>query len=126
MSERKKKAYLVEITDFSFGSIRIDGKAYDYDVIIDGGRIHKRVKKPSKRFKDQYGHTPLSADEDIPWDCRYLVIGTGAYGRLPVMEQVTRAAQKRKVKLIIEPTAQAIETLRKDPKDHNAILHLTC
>jgi len=95
VSERKKKAYLVEITDFSFGSIRIDGKAYDYDVIIDGGRIHKRVKKPSKRFKDQYGHTPLSADEDIPWDCRYLVIGTGAYG--PRHKLLKRCARIRRI-----------------------------
>ena len=30
---------------FSFGSIEIDGEAYDHDVIIDRGRIRKRKKK---------------------------------------------------------------------------------
>ena len=54
---------------FSFGSIRIDGITRDYDVVIDGGEIRKRNKKPSKQFHDQFGHTPLSIEEDIPWKC---------------------------------------------------------
>jgi hypothetical protein len=36
--------------DFSFGSIRIDGTPYDYDVVIDRGEVRKRKKKPSKRL----------------------------------------------------------------------------
>ena len=45
---------------FSFGSIRIDGVTYDHDVLIDRGEVHKRKKKPSKKFRDNFGHTPLS------------------------------------------------------------------
>jgi hypothetical protein len=59
--------------EFSFGSIRIDGITYEYDVVIDQGNIRKRNKKPSKKFRDTYGHTPLSVDEDIPWKCERLV-----------------------------------------------------
>ena len=44
---------------FSFGSICIDGTTYGYDVVIDRGRIRKRKKKPSKKFRDKFGHTPL-------------------------------------------------------------------
>jgi hypothetical protein len=44
--------------------------------VIDRGRIRKRKKKPSKRFRDRFGHTPLSIEEEIPWKCRRLVIGT--------------------------------------------------
>jgi hypothetical protein len=68
---------------FSFGSICIDGTTYEYDLVIDRGRIRKRKKKPSKRFRDRFGHTPLSIEEEIPWKCRRLVIGTGtgALGR---------------------------------------------
>src|SRR5712692_5732049 len=39
---------------FSFGSIRIDGVSRDYDVVIDGGEIRKRKKKPSKQFRDEF------------------------------------------------------------------------
>src|SRR5260221_8785626 len=59
---------------FSFGSICIDGTTYGYDLVIDRGRIRKRKKKPSKRFRDRFGHTPLSIEEEIPWKCRRLVI----------------------------------------------------
>jgi hypothetical protein len=48
---------------FSFGSIRIDGVTYEHDVLIDRGQVHKRKKKPSKKFREAFGHTPLSAEE---------------------------------------------------------------
>ena len=62
---------------FSFGSIRIDGTTYEHDVVIDRGQIRKRKKKASKKFRDAFGHTPLSIEEEIPWKCQRLVIGTG-------------------------------------------------
>jgi hypothetical protein len=111
---------------FRFGSIQIDGKSYEHDVVIDGGRIRKRKKKPSKSYRGSFGHTPLSNAEDIPWVCRRLVIGTGANGALPVMDDVKREAQARHVELLVLPTAQAIEVLEKGSKDINAILHVTC
>ena len=49
---------------FSFGSIRIDGSTYEHDVIIDRGKICKRKKKPSKKFREQFAHTPLSLEEE--------------------------------------------------------------
>lgn len=52
--------------NFSFGSLRIDGKPYEHDVVIDRGEIRDRKKKPSKKFREAYGHTPLSIAEDIP------------------------------------------------------------
>jgi hypothetical protein len=111
---------------FSFGSIEIDDVTYDHDVVIDRGKIRRRKKQPSKQFRDEHGHTPLSVEEEIPWKCRRLVVGTGAYGRLPVMRDVKLEAERRKVKLLISPTAEAIETLRRDREDTNAILHVTC
>ncbi len=99
---------------------------YDHDLIIGRGKVRKRKKAPSRKFRGAYGHTPLSAEEDIPWRCRRLVIGTGADGALPVMQQVPDEARRRKIDLIILPTAQAIGMLTQTTKDTNAILHLTC
>ena len=110
---------------FSFGSIRIDGLTYDHDVLIDRGKVYKRKKKPSKKFRDKFGHTPLSPEERIPWKCRRLVIGTGT-GALPVMDEVKQEARNRNVELRILPTAQAIELLKAAGPDTNAILHVTC
>ncbi|HZC35312.1 MAG TPA: MTH938/NDUFAF3 family protein [Chthoniobacterales bacterium] len=110
---------------FSFGSISIDGTTYEHDVVIDRGEIRKRKKKASKKFRDKFGHTPLSIEEDIPWKCRRLVIGTGA-GALPVMEEVKKEARRREIALTILPTVEAIKALQENPADTNAILHVTC
>jgi len=116
----------MQFDSFSFGSIQIDGTVYGHDVIIDRGEIRKRKKKPSKRFQEQFGHTPLSIEEEIPWNCRRLLVGSGTFGRLPVMREVEREAKRHKVKLLVLPTKEAIEVLKGEPKETNAILHVTC
>jgi len=115
----------MQFESFSFGSIRIDGITYEHDVVIDRGEVRKRKKGPSQRFRDAFGHTPLSTDEEIPWNCRRLVIGTGT-GALPVMEPVKREAQRREIELVIVPTVSAIDLLERQPAGTNAILHVTC
>ncbi len=110
---------------FSFGSIRINGVTFERDVVIDRGKVHKRKKKPSRKFRDAFGHTPLSIEEKIPWRCQRLVIGTGT-GALPVMKEVKQEAKRRKIELLVLPTAQAIKALKEDQDKTNAILHVTC
>jgi hypothetical protein len=116
----------MRIENFSFGSIRIDGRTYTHDVVIDRGQIRKRKKGASKRHRASYGYTPLSAEELIPWHCRLLVVGTGAAGALPVMDSVKAEARRRNVELVTVPTERAIDLLAADAKDTNAILHVTC
>jgi hypothetical protein len=116
----------MRIDQFTFGSIRIDGVIYDHDVVIDRGRVRERKKKPSKPFRGAFGHTPLSVEEKIPWDCRRRVVGTGADGALPVMDEVKREAAHRNVELLTVQTREAIRALQAEPKDTNAILHVTC
>jgi hypothetical protein len=116
----------VRFDQFSFGQITIDGIPYEHDVVIDRGKVRKRKKKPSKKYRDDFGHTPLSVEESIPWKCRRLVIGTGSYGNLPVMDDVRREAARREIELLILPTGEAIGALGKSRKTTNAILHVTC
>ena len=111
--------------DFTFGSIRIDGVAYEHDVVIDRGQVRKRKKKPSKKFRAEFGHTPLSLAEKTPWKCRRLVVGTGT-GALPVMEELKREATRRNIELLILPTVRAIQVLERHSTETNAVLHVTC
>jgi hypothetical protein len=116
----------MRVSDYAFGSVRVDGVTYDHDLVIDRGKIRKRNKAASRKLRAQYGHTPLSAAEDIPWRCRRLVIGTGADGALPVLQEVRDEARRRKVDLVVLPTAEAIGVLTGAAAHTNAILHLTC
>ena len=111
---------------YSFGAVTIDGVTYDHDVVIDHGAISKRSKKASKPFRDRFGHTPLSVNEDLPWTCERLIIGTGASGSLPVMDEVLREAERRGVEVVAAPTKEAIALLGKGSERTNAVLHVTC
>ena len=113
----------------SFGMVEIDGKRFDRDVVVDRGRVAKRDKKASKHLRDRYGHTPLSLLEPIPWDCRRLVVGTGADGALPIDEAVFDEASRRGIELVAVPTEEACALLSAADPDlaaTNAILHVTC
>lgn len=110
-----------------FGEIELEGKRYDADVVIERGRVRPRRKKPSKPYRDRFGHTPLSAAESIPWGGPRLIVGTGADGRLPIMAQVYEEAARRNVEVVALPTEAACRLIADlEPGEVTAILHVTC
>jgi hypothetical protein len=110
-----------------FGSIEVEGRAYEHDIVIDRGAVRKRSKKPSKPYRAKFGHTPLSADEELPWGGTRLIIGTGAYGSLPIMPEVVAEAARRNIDLVAVPTEKACRLIAglKGQKVR-AVLHVTC
>ena len=111
----------------AFGEIEIEGQRYDYDVVIDAGTVAKRSKKPSKRYRGEFGHTPLSAEERIPWGGSRLIIGTGASGSLPVMPAVRGEAERRGIELVAVRTEEALRLLGEvEADDAYAVVHVTC
>ena len=110
-----------------FGEIEVEGERYSHDVVIDGDKVRKRKKGPSKQFREKFGHTPLSALEKIPWGGRQLIIGTGAHGALPVMDEVLVEAKKRGIEVTAAPTSEVCRLLEDVKKGQAyAILHCTC
>lgn len=117
----------MRINAYEFGRITIDGVAYDHDVVVEAGRIRKRKKGPSKPRQAEFGHTPLTAEEEIPWSGRRLWIGTGAYGRLPVAEDFRKEAHRRGLELLMKPTPELVRLVNEAlPAHTNLILHVTC
>ena len=111
----------------SFGDLEVEGKRYDADVVIEGGRVRRRRKKPSKPYRDRFGHTPLSVKESIPWGGPSLIVGTGADGLLPIMAQVRKEAARRNVEIVALPTEAACRLIADlEPDEVNAVLHVTC
>ena len=111
----------------SFGLIEIDGHRFDRDVVLEAGDVRRRKKKPSKAYRDRYGHTPLSADEKIPWSAPRLIVGTGANGQLPIMPELYREAERRGVEVVAVPTEEACRLLSGVRlREAAAVLHVTC
>lgn len=88
--------------------------------------MRKRKKKLPESSRAEFGHTPISLEEKIPWKCRRLVIGTGRTGGLPVMRAGTFEARRRGMALTILPTEEAIAEHGCGGDEINAILHVTC
>lgn len=112
-----------------FGEIELEGRLYAHDVVVDAGEVRKRRKGPSKDRRDRYGHTPLTAAEEIPWGPKGsgLIVGTGADGMLPVDPDVRREAARRGVDVVEAPTAEACALLEGVPaREVHAVLHVTC
>ena len=111
----------------AFGEVELDGRRYQRDVVVERGHTRRRDKGPSKSRRDEFGHTPLTLAEQIPWHCRRLIVGTGAEGALPVPEDVFEEGRRRGVEVVAVPTDEACRMLAEaDPQETAAILHVTC
>jgi hypothetical protein len=111
-----------------FGWIEIGDTRYEHDVVIHAdGRVSKRKKKASKKYRDQYGHTPLSEEElgylaDERPDIVY--IGTGQYGDLPVTPEAGDLVSSYHG--ILMPTPEILPVIKGEKRRFVAILHVTC
>src|SRR5678815_1828706 len=108
-----------------FGEIEVEGKCYAHDVVIESGKVRKRKKGPSKKFREKFGHTPLSAGEEIPWGGKRFIVGTGAQGALPVMDEVLAEAKRRGIEVIAASTLEACQLLE-EVKEGQAYAILLC
>jgi hypothetical protein len=110
-----------------FGLLEIQGRRFDHDVVVEEGSVRRRKNRPSKAYRQRYGHTPLSPDEKIPWSAATLIVGTGAHGQLHIMPELYREAARRGVEVVAVPTEEACRLLASaDPLTVAAILHVTC
>jgi hypothetical protein len=111
-----------------FGWIEIGDHVYEHDIIIHAdGSITKRKKKLSKALKDQYEHTPLSAEElafltdEQPGQ---VLIGTGQYGSLPITPEAKILLSR--YQLVVLPTPEILKEMKQSTSSYVAILHVTC
>jgi hypothetical protein len=117
----------MHVDAYEFGRITIDGVSYDHDLVIEDGVVRKRKKGPSKARRDEFGHTPLTAAEKIPWKGRRLWIGTGAHGAMPVAADLREEARRRGIELLEKSTPELVRLVNKGvPEDTNLIVHVTC
>jgi len=117
----------MKFSNYSFGKIEIDGKVYTEDIVINKGKVERRNKEVSEPLKKEYGHTPLTLAENIPWECRTLIIATGQSGALVIAPEVRKKAQQLGVKIREIRTPDAIPILNMaNLEETNSIIHLTC
>jgi len=116
------------IQETEFGSITIDGEAYEHDVVIRlSGKVKKRKKKLSKQ---KYGssHT-VSLDEAkhiLDEGAKHLIIGTGQSGALKLSDEAEKYFKRKGCSVELLPTPQAVELWNKAKDKTIGMFHVTC
>ena len=98
-----------------FGSITIEGKTYDHDVIIRlSGRVEKRRKRLSK---EQYGtsHVISKAEAKFVFEkgCDLLIVGAGQEGNVRMSPEASGYFDKKHCRVVIQRTPEAILTFNR-------------
>jgi hypothetical protein len=118
----------MRIEDCGFGSITIDGKTYDHDVILRlSGEVRKRKKKLSKAL---YGTSHIISKAEAKFvlekGCDHLVIGAGHHGNVRLSPEAEAYFEEKGCKVTLRPTPEAI-TLFNEARGHKiGLIHVTC
>ena len=111
-----------------FGSITIDGKAYDHDVTIGlSGKVRKRRKQLSKQL---YGtsHIISKAEAKAVFEagCDLVIVGTGQEGNVRLSPEAEAFFGKKGCKVLLQPTQEAIRSFNQSAGRKIALMHVTC
>lgn len=124
----------MNIEDISFGSITIDGERYDHDVVIFPSGVRKRKKwitkeKHGTSHKFTRGEMREYLDRIDSENIDLIIVGTGLYGRLGLLDEAKELLEEREIKAIELKTPEAAKRFEegKEAKDRKiGIFHVTC
>jgi hypothetical protein len=111
-----------------FGSITVDGKTYEHDVIIRlSGKVEKRRKRLSK---EKYGtsHIISKAEAKFVFEdgCDLLIVGTGQEGNVRLSSEASEYFDKKHCRVLTQPTPKALDAFNESEDRKIALMHVTC
>lgn len=118
----------MEIERTSFGAITIDGKTYDYDVVVRlSGEIVKRKKKLSKKY---YGTSHVLSKDEAKFvfekGCEQLIVGSGQMGNVQLSPEAEAYFAKKGCKVLLQRTPDAIRLFNRSKVKKIGLFHVTC
>ena len=95
----------MEIERTTFGTITIDGKTYEHDVVIRlSGEVVKRKKKLSKKY---YGTSHVLSKDEAKFvfekGCEQLILGSGRWVMCISRRKPRRISRKRAARFCCNP-----------------------
>jgi hypothetical protein len=117
-----------KIDKTKFGSITVDGKKYDYDILI---RLDKKVEKRQKKLsKEIYGtsHTISLAEAEYIYEegAKNLIVGSGQSGLANLSDEASEFFKQMNCQVELLPTPEAIEHWNKARGLTIGLFHITC
>jgi hypothetical protein len=96
----------MEIENTAFGTITMDGKTYEHDVVVRlSGEVVKRKKKLSKKY---YGTSHILSKDEAKFvfekGCEQLIVGSGQIGNVRLSPEAEAYFAKKNCKVLLKPT----------------------
>jgi hypothetical protein len=112
---------MVKINSFRFGSLTINNKTYDTDMVVswDGELI---PRESSHTFSKEELIDMLIKGPEV------ILIGTGTAGCVKIDKKAEDLAKKSNVEIVVKNTADAVNefNIKSKSKKVVAMLHITC
>lgn len=119
---------MAKVNSFNFGSIVIDDKQYDYDVVVlPDGAVKEREASKAK-FGD-HAIKRSEVEELARTNPETMLVGTGTDGLARVSADAETYARQANLNLIVLPSSEAIKKLNQladEGKRVAALIHITC
>lgn len=118
----------MKIESTTFGTITIDGKTYNHDVVVRlSGKVVKRKKRLSKKY---YGTSHVLSKDEAKFifekGCEQLVLGSGQMGNVHLSPEAEAYFAKKGCKVLLEPTPVAISVFNNSQTKKIGLFHVTC
>ena len=111
------------IDSYSFGSITINNKVYNSDVIIYPDRVNSSWWR-------KVGHElcPEDIQEILEQKPEVLIVGTGDPGLMKILPDTKEVLKEKDIELLVYPTRDAVKIYNEICQKRLTIaaLHLTC
>ena len=118
----------MRIEKTTFGTITIDGKTYEHDVVVRlSGEVVKRKKKLSKKL---YGTSHVLSEDEARFvfekGCDQVVIGSGQIGNVHLSPEAEAFFQRKGCEVLLKPTPEAIQMFNQSRARRIGLFHVTC
>ncbi len=119
---------MAKVNSFEFGSIVIDDKQYDYDVVVlPDGTVREREAAKAKFGEHAIKRSEI--EELVKTNPEIMIVGTGTDGLASMSKDTQGYARKAKLNLVVLPSSEAIQKLNQlldERKRVAALIHITC
>jgi Uncharacterized conserved protein len=118
----------MEIENTTFGTITIDGKTYEHDVLIRlSGEVVKRKKKLSKKY---YGTSHVLSKDEAKFvyerGCNQLVVGSGQMGNVRLSPEAEAYFAKKRLQSSVAADPRGDSGVQQVPSKKIGLFHVTC
>ena len=117
-----------KIDKTTFGSITVEGKKYEHDLVIRlNGEVEKRKKKLSKEiFGTSHIVSLAEAEQVYEQGAERLILGAGQQGLVKLSDEAVAFFEQKHCTVEIQPTPEAIQRWNEAKGATIGLFHVTC